>query len=159
KRVELAGKLLQKAAETKDDLTARFVLMREARELFVQGGDLQGALKVVDDLAQVYAIDPYMVKLTILTTVSGSVATVAAGQALLDSCFPLVDELIAGDDFDTALRVVEVATVAVKKVNNAALITRAETRAKAIRDMQKEFEQIKPALATLEKTPDDPEAN
>src|SRR5262249_35571327 len=94
-----------------------------------------------------------------LTSVAGSVSTPQGGQAVVEHSFILLDEMLGADDYEGALRLAELAIAAARKVNTPALVTRVESRQKLIHEVQNDYERIKSSLTTLEKTPNDPEAN
>ena len=55
-RAALAAKLLEQAGGSKDDLTAKYVLLREARDVAAKGGDHDVYLKAADEMAASYKI-------------------------------------------------------------------------------------------------------
>jgi hypothetical protein len=156
--LELAAKLLQEAAETRDDPTARFVLLREARDLAAQAGNAATCLQAIDELAREYEIDALAMKAEWLAT-TGTFATPGASSALAETCLSLVDEAVAADNHELALRLVSVAVDTARKARLTALSNRAEARRKEVLALQKEFDEVKEARAKLRETPDDPDAS
>ena len=67
KKAEFAKKLLQKAADTKDEPTNQFVLLRVARDMAAQAGDVDTAFQAVDELAAAFLIDPLEMNVQVLT--------------------------------------------------------------------------------------------
>jgi len=65
-QLALSTKLLDQAKETKDDPAARFVLLREARDLAVQAGDVVQALRIVDVLAREFDVSAPAFKTAVL---------------------------------------------------------------------------------------------
>lgn len=158
-RAALAAKLIQAAAETKDDPVGRFVLLREACDLTVQAGDLAGALKVVNQLADTFAIDVPEMKLKILGKAFRTATTAAQNQVVIEACLAVLQEAISADNYDVALHLVDVAESASKKINVAALMTRVQAHGREVREAQKEYELARAAAETLKQKPDDPDAN
>src|ERR1700687_1091611 len=72
-RVALARKLLEQASQTNDSPASHYVLLREARDLASQGGDLDSALKAIDQIAAGYDGETVSMR--------GSVLAVAAKSA------------------------------------------------------------------------------
>ncbi len=58
----LVKKLVEAAGETTDDDTSRFVLLRVARDMAVQNGDVRTAIAVVDQMCQEYAVDAVAIR-------------------------------------------------------------------------------------------------
>jgi hypothetical protein len=156
--LELAAKLTQEAADTKDDPAARFVLLREASELAARAGDATVTLQTVDELAREFDIDVLALKAERLAAVIPA-ATPTANLAAAEACLTLLDEALAADDYEQALRLVSLATDAARKARSTALTSRAEARSKEVQAFQKEFETVKAARAKLREKPDDPDAS
>jgi WD40 repeat protein len=158
-RLALAAQLLDKAKESEDDPIARFVLLREARDLAAQGGDAAAVLTAIDELARGYAVDAFGMKVTALAVTARNANTPAANKVLAESYLVLSNEAVATDDFDAALHLVALADAAAHKTTHVALVTQVQTRDKEVKEIQKESRTAKEAMATLEKKPEDPEAN
>jgi hypothetical protein len=156
--LELAAKLIQEAAETKDDPTARFVLLREARDLAAQAGSAATCLQAIDELAKEYDIDALGMKAEWLAT-TATFATPAVSSSLAETCLALVEEAVAADHYELALRLVSVAVDAARKARSPTLSSKAEARRKEVQALQKEFDEVKEARAKLRETPDDPDAS
>jgi hypothetical protein len=156
--LDLAAKLLQEAGETKDDPAARFVLLRESRDLAAQAGNAPACLEAIDELAKGYDIDALAMKAEWLAATSRT-ATAIGSLPVADTCLGLVDDALAGDHYELALRFLATAADAARKVRSVALSSKIETRRKEVQASQKEFEEVKEARAKLRQTPDDPDAN
>jgi WD40 repeat protein len=153
-RLALAALLLDKAREEQDPV-GRFVLLREARDLAVQAADAVTALTAIDELAKEYAVSAFEMKVTALATVGHNAATQSANKALAESYFVLINEALATDDFDTALRLAALADAAAHKT----LALREEAREKLVREAQQEYAAVGAVADKLKQNPDDPEAN
>jgi WD40 repeat protein len=158
-RLALAAQLLDKARETDDDPVARFVLLCEARDLAAQGGDAVAVLVAIDELAKEYTVKAIDMKLTALTATSRNAHSPAANKVLAESFLLLVDEALAAENFEAAERLTSLADAAAHKTTHVALVTQTQARDKEVKEIQKEHEAAKEALAKLEKNPDDAEAN
>jgi hypothetical protein len=156
--LELAAKLLQEAADTKGDPTVRFVLLREARDVAAQAGNTAMCLEAVSLIAKEYDIDALGMKVDALAAASAAAAR-AASPSVAEACLALLDEALAGDDYETALRLVSVAADAARKARSVPLAGKAEARRKEVQTLQKEFLGVKEARAKLRKMPDDPDAS
>src|SRR5438552_9706546 len=74
-RGALARKLLNQAGQTKDDLASRYVLLRETRDIAVQGGDLDLALKAVAQIAAGFEGEVSSMKSAVLTAAAKAART------------------------------------------------------------------------------------
>lgn len=155
----LATKLLVLGIATKDDVTARFVLFREARDLSIQAGDSTRALRAVDEMARHYAIDALAMKSTVLTSLGDSATTPAAAKNLIDTVLDAVNETLAADQYEVARRLATLAQGLARKSNDKELLARVEGRGKEIRAIEEEYPLARQALAVLKDKPDDPDAN
>jgi hypothetical protein len=157
-KLTLADKLLEQANETKDDLAARFVLMREARDLAVEAGDPIEALKVVDSMAKEYAVNAVTMKTTVLQAVKKWTSP-ARNKILVDAVVPIVDDALAADDFDSADKLLKIGEAAARKTRNVALVTSILSRMKQVEGLRKVRHDVLPAIVALAKDPKDPNAN
>jgi WD40 repeat protein len=158
-RLALAAELLDKAKETVDDPVARFVLLREARDLAAQGGDAVAVLAAIDELARGYAVNAFEMKATALAATGRNANTPAANKVLAESYLALIDEALAADDFGAVVHLASLADAAAHKAGNVALLSQVQAREKEVKEIQKESEAVKEAKAKLEQTPDDPGAS
>lgn len=155
----LAAKLIQQAEETKDDPAARFMLLREARELAAQAGDVAVALSAAEETIRTYEVEPTPLKLATLTAVSRGVATAAANKELVDAILLVLDDVLAADDFETAGKLLALAEPAARNAMSAALVSKVQGRNKDLADLKKEAEAVQGAAETLRHKPEDPLAN
>ncbi len=155
----LATRLLDKAKATKDDPAARFVMLREARDLAAAAGDAQQALAAVAELDRGYAVNGPEMRLTALTATNKALATVAQARALVEGCFDAADAADDVDDYDTALKFLALAGEAARRAQAPALQARVANRDRELRDAQKDLEKVKASRDTLKDHPDDAEAN
>lgn len=157
--VSLARKLLQQGRETTDDPTGRYVLLREARDLAAQGGDLATALAAIDELAKTYAVDAVELSTAALTTVGKTAKGPEALEALANGCLSLAEKALATDRYDDASALLVKAENAAKGAQNIPMVTRVQALRKDVADLQKERQRVKSAEKTLVDQPDDPAAN
>lgn len=158
-RLILANKLLQKAAETKDDLAARFVLLREARDLAAQAGDTALTLGAVEELVRTYAVDALDMKSAALTAASKAALTPTASKTLADGLLVLVEEALNADKFDMAGPLLTLAEAASRRAQVPALVTQVQARTKEVQQLQIEHEAAQAARAVLAKDAANAEAH
>jgi hypothetical protein len=155
----LAAKLVQQAEESKDDPAARFVLLREARDLAARAGDAEEALKAADEMIQVFAVNAPEMKAGVLETLARAPTTPTAGKALGERALALVDEAIQANDYAVADRLLKVASTAARLARSLPLSTAAQSRRKDVQAIEAEYRKAQESMALLMKNPEDPALN
>ncbi|HEV3260675.1 MAG TPA: hypothetical protein VG013_27725, partial [Gemmataceae bacterium] len=158
-RVALAGKLLKQGASTKEKPAVSYVLLREAQDVAAEAGDAEGALEAIGLLGRRYAVDAPALKKAALDRAARAARTPAAVHALVGSYVALIGESIDADSYETALDLLTAAQAVAHKANNPSFTAWLRSRKETLTQLQKEFQQLKPARATLRKNPGDPAAN
>ncbi len=156
-RSALAEKLIQIAANSRNDTASRFVLLKTAQDLASQAGDLELALRVVDQLAGSYKIDGRELRASIILKASKSAGRQTA--SVINSILTLADESIRADDLDTAQELVDVALRFARRLGDTELIRRAVACREKIAGILQEYAQAKASIEKLKQSPDDPSAN
>jgi hypothetical protein len=157
-RSELAGKLLDFAAQSKDDPAEKYVLLQEARDLAAKAGDHALYLRAADELSTAFRVSAADAR-------AGSVETLAANlplagaregaQTLIDA----VDSALGSGDFDAAQKLLKGAEIAARKASVPALASAVSARTKSVASLRKEYEKLSEAQKTLETKPTDGPAN
>jgi len=162
-RVKLAGRLLQQAVDTRDDLVARYVLFEQAGDLAAQGGDAALVVKAVDQLS-FYAIDALDVKARLLTRALASAQQLAVGSA--EACqgvatvgLDTMDLATAADRFDKAAIFAGLAETAANRSQKVAFAASVQPRLADYKALANEYARVQRALKTLAANADEPEAN
>lgn len=154
----LARKLLQQGRDTKDDPTARFVLLDEARDVAAQAGDVGTALEAADLLGSTYAVDGIAMKTSIL--LKGSLPKgPEAGRAMAEHCLELIDECIAADTFDSVSKLGSRAESSARQAQSSDLFSQAQARLKEVSELARQHGRIKESVKALAADPEDPAAN
>jgi hypothetical protein len=154
----LAQKLLKDGRATTDDPDARYVLLREAKDLAAQAGDTPAALAAADVLAKLYAVDAAALKASTLATLERAVRTPEAAAALAEARLALAAEALVEDLPDAAAAHAAKAETAARAAQDPALLARAQARAKEAADAKRDLPAARAAEKTLEQKPDDPAA-
>ncbi len=157
-KLALSAKLSEQARETKDDPVARFVLFREARDLAAQAGDLEQSLKIVDEVAKLYAVNTAELKVDVLEAASAAM-TPATCKAFTDTATLVLDELLEKDGFEAAARLLKVSQKVCHAAKNVPLLTVLQSRETDVESRKKESEKAKTALESLSKNPKDAAAS
>ena len=155
----LAKKLLAKANESKDDPANQFVLLRLARDIGTQAGDGQTAFQAVDAMVETFQVDALEMKSVVLTKVAATVRTPEQHKLVAEEALKLADQAVSRDNFALADQLGQLAFGEARKASGKELISKAQSWITKVAELAKASEDVKAARVTLEKTPDDPEAN
>jgi hypothetical protein len=158
-RKALADKLLQKAEATRDDPVSRFVLLREARDLYSQSGEVAGAMTTIGHLAEHYAVDALAMKVAVLSAANQIYTQSQNSKFVVTDCLNLLGEAIAVDNFGAAQHLLELAAAAAKRTGQKALIDQVQTGVADVSSARKEVESDQAAQQVLKQNPDDADAN
>jgi len=157
-RAALVEKLLAQAKETKDDPVARYVLLREARDISAKIGDATTAMQAAEEMAAGYQVGAGAVRAAVAETLAmKATSTTAAGVA--DVLMTAASAARVGEDMDGEIALLKAAEKAARKSGNIGLVTTASKRLKMADTFKLESEKVKPHLETLKTKPDDAEAN
>jgi hypothetical protein len=156
----LAQKLIKLAEETADDAAARYVMLRDARDLAEGVADPALALQAVDGLAKWYQVEASAQQMATLEKILAATANPAAVKVIAETAGDAAQAAADDDEFDEAVQFAQLAANAVRKGKlGAAALEEADynlARAKKARDA---FAAIRPALEKVKAEPDDPGAN
>ncbi len=158
-KTKFAARLMEEARATLDDPTARFVMMKIARDISAQAGEIETALRTVDEIAEIYQVDGVKMKMEILGKAVEAARQPAQSRTIADSALSLLDDAIRGDDFDTARQLGEMAVAEAHKTHDASLVKEAQSHVQDLERLAKAYDKVKAANETLEKNPTDPQAN
>jgi hypothetical protein len=158
-RAKFAARLLQEARATRDDPTARYVMMKVARDISAQLGDLDTALRTVDEVAEIYQVDGLKMKMEILNKAGKAARQAAQSRTIAECALTLLDDAIRGDDFDMARQLGDVALAEAHKSHDAGLVAKVQSHVQSLDKLAEESAEVKAANETLEKNPTDPKAN
>ncbi len=155
----LAKRLLEKGTETEDNPANRFVLLRLARDIATQAGDGLTAFATIDAMAETFQIDVLAMKAGVLTKFASIAQNPAQHKSVSEEALKLVNQAISQDNFAVANELGKLAQAEAQNAPDEKLVTQAQGRITEINELVKTHESVKTARVTLEKTPDDPEAN
>lgn len=161
---DLAGMLLQKAMETKDDPVARYVLLTEARDQAVAAGDTRLFRSTLHFIGKEYRLDWLVVAAETLGAAAKKSREADVGKALAHSALDLTQEAIRRADFDTAAILAEAARDSARNIRRVQdrdleLIKRAVALMNEVTVLRQQHEEFLEAEKILAERPDDPGAN
>jgi hypothetical protein len=158
-RLALAAKLLEQAKETKEEPAARYVLLREARDIAARAGDVTVAMDAADEIAGAYQVNTAAMRAATADRLVSVITTTTAATTLTDILLASAAEARSTDDFDGELALLKVADSAALKTRSVSLMSTVRARRKAAETFKSESDKVKAHLETLKTTPDDPAAN
>jgi len=155
----LAKKLLQDGKETSGDPAGRFVLLRTAREVAAKAADWKTAFEAADELGRDYEVDVLDMKTSILTTVAANSQHPFQFKALLDVIGVVLDDAVVSKRFDLSQRLADLGASTVKNSLGPVVTTVPEKRQAVTETVAAAYADGAIAFATLQKNPEDPQAN
>jgi hypothetical protein len=158
-RAALSRTMLQRGLEKDEEAASRHALLREAKELAIQAGDWDLALKATDSYILAFEGDGVQLKEATLAAWAKVVGPFAETVKLARAYLAFAEEAGKSGRFDAAERAAAQASSLAKKVKDVALAAKAETLGKDLADRRGQGEKLAAARRTLETKPADPEAN
>ena len=160
----LAAQLFKTADESGTLPNERDMLLTKAVSLAADVGDYDAAFQGIDTLAASYEIDPFAAKQQLLKDSIKGVATANQITGFVAVAEQLIDQTIAKDQFDAGLALVAIAKEAISRRPSDARLFRDDDeqlarRRRQITELQKSSVATDSARKSLEKNPDDPDAN
>ena len=98
----LAGELFRQATETKDNPLVRYVLLAEARDLAVAGGDSTRLREAVLEMAKGYEVDALQEQARVLSEAAESPLPSLVRNSLGRAAVGLAQEAIQADEYEAA---------------------------------------------------------
>ena len=157
-RAALARKLLGQAQETAEP-TSRFVLLREARDLAAQAGEVPTCLKATDLTAAGFAVDGMALKLGSYGAVAKNVRANEDLVVLAAAYLKLAEDASAANQYDMVRQAAEGAGALARRLKDLSMAARAEAKAREAADLREKYAKVAKAQEMLAASPDDPEAN
>jgi hypothetical protein len=99
---------LQAAAKQQTDPSRRFVCLQEAMDLAMEIGHVYTPLQLIDDLAQGFDVDVLELE-TVAVEMASHSADELSSKGVAENALNLIDHALAEDNFDAALRLIQVA--------------------------------------------------
>jgi hypothetical protein len=121
-RIALAKALRDEASKDGTDAVARFVLLREARDVAGEAGDFTGALEAIDALAGTFAIDADEMRLAALRSWVRGLESAESRRGFVRACFITGQKAAADANFDVGLRAAAMAEPVARALRDRVLI-------------------------------------
>lgn len=155
----LARGLLREALDMPGSPVSRFVLLRDARDLAVQAGDIETAAAAVDETALWFSVNPAELMALALAAAGRAAKGPEAHRELAQAWLSLVEKALAVERYDDAAQAASKAESEAKAGQDVAGVSRALALGREISAIQKEAAAVKVQRQTLATKPEDPAAN
>ena len=155
----LAEKLNAAADETKekDDPAFKYVLLLESQEAFMQAGDVDNAVQLLNARGGLFKINMPVEKLKLIKEFPKP--TGAIGKKLIDLSLKMTDEALEADQVEIAEDAVELALALARKSAGPDRLKTCALERTRVKERRVAFDECQTALAVLAKNPADQEAN
>ncbi len=158
-RKALARLLLEQSGKPQEDPAILWILCREAQDVATQVCDVRTLSTAIDTTARVFDVDAMLLRNGALTAAGKVAKTPEEIADLTEALFMQVDDLMRADQYESAERIVTLATQLARKSADAFLTSRSTIRSKEVAEAKSLFQSMKSVLETQAKNPDDPSAN
>jgi hypothetical protein len=135
---------------------ARYVALKRARDLEIEGNNISFALRIADTISDRYAVSRQETRAETLELAARSGKQ---PQHVADQALRLAAEAQAQEDYDTAVRLAKVASSAAAQARQPAAVEAASRLESEVAAAKADLPAARNALETLARNPADPEAN
>ncbi len=157
-KTALANKLLKEAAAS-EDLTNRYVLLRVARDMATQAGDVETVFQAIEEMGKSFQVDSFQLKGAALSQARKSASLTKQREALAEQALALIEEAVERDDFAAAEYLGQLALDSARKARERELTKWIVSRNKKVTEISEAYSVAKDAFRTLEESPADAETN
>jgi len=151
------AKKFRELAANESDPNRQYVLLRESRELAVNGGDLKTAFGAIDDMASRFNIDGGELKITAMSNAVGR--SRGPQTQLMDQYFTIAEDALKEWDAQLGYQASRLGTKLARESKDPTAIKRAKEVEIHVNQVNGEVKEIIAASNKLKLRPDDPEAN
>ncbi len=149
-------KLLEESATTGTSPEGRYSILKAALDVAPDAGV---AMSVIENMAKQFRIDELNAKAYTIKKISDSVTTHSERKALAESAVRLMDRYVEMDNFDAALVLGKTALSAATRSKDSQLLHVVQEKNAYAAALQKQYADVKVALATLATNPVDAKSN
>lgn len=157
-KVQLAGRLLDESNQAVEPAN-RYALLAEARRLAVEAGDLQTAFAAIEQMTEIFDVDPVRIQASTLWQLSAKTKDREVYTAIAMKAQELADAAVQQGQFDLAQKLVDFAVENARSARDGKLVHAIVAHGETIAPLREQYDEVQRALATLETKPLDPAAN
>jgi hypothetical protein len=156
-QLSLAQNFRQQATISGSDSVRQYVLLREARELATNSGNLDVAFAIIDDTARLFTVDATELKTTVMANAMDR--SLIPKSELLENYLKAFDEALSHGDVQLASQAMVLAKEIVRGTRDPAVGQRVHTYDLRLHDARRELTAVVAASNKLKVNAEDPEAN
>jgi len=157
-KATVARKINDLARETKD-LATKYVMLEEARKLFVELKDVGSAMQTVEAITQEFDVPPLPAKVKLLEILADGTLSASQRAEIVSEACTLGYEAIDSDQFEIAQAMAAVVRTAAARATAAEVKADAKEFIDEFTLRHKRWETVRKAEQTAAANPDDPAAN
>ena len=158
-KAALVKRLRNVAAKTKDDPAPKYALLKVARQVAIQAGNVELTESVVADMASQYRMDGLRLRQAAYKQLAASLKGHEPQSLLAQRLLALTRTFVAADQFEEASVTGEQARALGQRLRDATLLKSAKTLLATIEERKNAYQGVKQALNVLDKSPNAPTAN
>ena len=155
----LAKVLLAQAPQTKDNPTARYVLLTEARDLAVEAGDPYVLERALRELGRIFEVDRHAMAGNVMTEAARHARPAPANRAMAQAALKLAGAAAAADRFGAAGELIEASISMARRASDMATVKKAVAAKRDLEESEGRYKGYAAAGEVLKENPDDPTAN
>jgi hypothetical protein len=148
----LSRKLRDDINQFADDGPVRYVMLREARELAVDGGDLDAAFAAIDEMDQIFIINAREMKASAMTAIIDK--STVPREGLIEKYLQIADGAVAIGDIDWANKACVLAGMLSDQMPNSPYKQRVKDEHTAVMQAVRDQKVIAAAIGRLKLHPD-----
>jgi hypothetical protein len=158
-KAALAKDIESDSAGTRNDATARYVLIDLARKVYIQAGEVEDALRLARLLESEYEVPPRDLLVSTLKALDDATIVPEQRAPFAEAAADLADELLAAGQYERADELSALASQAANRQKNVELKKAMVERRTNIARIVKQYAAVKTHFMTLAGAPADPAAN
>jgi hypothetical protein len=155
----LAERLTTCANDPKESPEARFAFFLEARDLYVESGDMLAAFRTIDALAATYQRSAFTEKIDLVQRVSKQAKSTAHHRSISVVALKLAGDALAAEDYSAAKECCQTAVTAARSAADPQLQKRTIDQLRRIEELEVHYLGSVEAAMLLQSNPADADAN
>ncbi|HUQ67898.1 MAG TPA: LamG domain-containing protein [Planctomycetaceae bacterium] len=158
-KLVLAKKLLETAAETRNEPISKYAALTEAKRLSLEVGDVATAFQSVELMTTEYELSALTEKTSIIEQLGSAGSTVSTLRELAKKLPSALEETASAEDFRSAKKIHSVAVEAARRLGDNAFSNRLDRAKTDLEGIELQFAEYTEAKKSLARDPRDKSAN
>lgn len=158
-RIAVATEMVEAALKVPDGSSDQYVLLKTARDIAANSGDVEAALRAAEELAERFDVGTVTMQAETLVTAAGQATAATQCKAVAERAASVIEDLAKEDQYELALSLCKAAEGAARKAEESELVRKLSDMMTGLHGQRERFGRYQQALTALEKEPTDPVAN